>query len=133
MAVGDTKKPRVEPVLTGISTTVPMPERKSKRGSVSLYRFDDLTAVGASFGVKNKTAAQLSTIVSNANRKAVQPKKNAKGNTIFKTEELKGADGSITLVPTKEPETEATKRFFVVDCDPKKDPDGASARVFREA
>lgn len=123
---------RIEPILTAVSTDVPMPVRASKRGSKSNYDFDTLTAVGASFGVLNKTAANLYSIVLNANKKAMQPKRDDKGAIVFKTSKLTGADGSVTDVPTNDPEMVATKRFFAVDVDPKKDPGKASVRVFRE-
>lgn len=128
--------PRVDPVLTTITAAVPMPSRTSKRGSASVYPFDALTAVGMSFGVKNKTAAQMSSIVSNANRKALIKKTDATGAVIFKTQELTAGDGTKTIVPTNEPEMIASKHFFAVDIDPKAkpaDPDGATVRVFRDA
>jgi hypothetical protein len=107
---------RVEPQLTAVAA-VKMPERINKRGSISLYPFDGLANVGQAFGVKNKTAAQLSSIVSNANRKALTAKKDADGNTIFKTKEITAADGSKSVVPTTEPEMVATKHFFAHDVD----------------
>lgn len=124
---------RVAPELTAISTAVPMPEpTTSRRGSKSPYPFDALTAVGMSFGIKNKTAKNMGSIISNQNRKAMVEKKDAEGNTVFKTNEMKDAEGNVTHVPTSEPEMVATKHFFAVDCDPKNDPDGASVRVFRD-
>ena len=109
--------PRVEPVLTG-AFKIDMPERQSKRGSESKYPFDTLTEIGQAFGVKNKTASQLSSIVSNANRKALVEVKDAAGNTLYETKELTGADGTKTVVPdTSKPKTEATKHFFAHDVD----------------
>lgn len=133
-AGGAGSKPRVEPVLTAVTTAVPMPTRESKRGSKSSYPFDSLTAVGASFGVKNKTAKQMASIVSNANRKAPQePKRDAAGNIVYKTAEMKDANGTVIgRAPTQEPETVATRHYFAVDVDAKDDPDGASVRVFRD-
>ena len=121
---------RIVPDITAISTAVEMPERANNRGSKSLYPFNDLP-VGGSFGVTNKTAAGMASIVSNQNRKHVAEVKDAEGNAVFKTQELKGADGAVTVVPTNEVETERTKHFFAQDCDPAKDPDGATVRVFR--
>lgn len=132
-ATTTTAATRVAPELTAISTAVPMPEpTTSRRGSKSPYPFDALTAVGMSFGIKNKTAKNMGSIISNQNRKAMVEKKDADGNTVFKTNEMKDAEGNVTRVPTTEPEMVATKHFFAVDCDPKNDPDGASVRVFRD-
>ncbi len=114
---GNTAK-RVEPVLTGIAA-IPLPERASKRGSISLYPFDTLANVGEAFGVTNKTAAQLSSIVSNANRKAMVPETDAAGNAVYNTKELVGADGSKTTVPdSNNPKMKAGKHFFAFDVTP---------------
>lgn len=126
-----TETTRVAPLITTISKEIPMPEKKG-RGSKSLYPFDDLE-VGASFGVKNKTASGMASIVSNQNRLNRVVKKDENGNTVFKTKELKGADGTKTHVPTDKPEMIGTKRFVCSDVDPKTDPDGATVRVWRQS
>jgi hypothetical protein len=94
--------PRVDPILSGVlaAGTIEMPQRVSNRGSKSAYPFSDLTAVGMSFGVINKTPEQLATIISNQNRKPkigadgkpVQ-KKDAAGNPMFVMVDMMGADG----------------------------------------
>lgn len=119
------------PVISAVRTDVAMPVKTSNRGSKSLYDFDALTAAGMSIGVTNKTAKQLSSIISNANRKAMVQKKDANGALVFKTTELKDAAGNVTIMPTTEPEMVKTKEFFAVDTDPKTDPDKATARIFR--
>lgn len=125
---------RVAPVLTAVSTTVPMPERNSNRGSKTSYPFSALTAAGMSFGVKNKTAANLASIVSNQNRKPGPIKRDASGNVIFKTKPMTDASGAVIgNTPTTEPEHMDGPKYFAVDCEPKTDPDGASARVFRQS
>ena len=112
-----TTKPRVEPVVTAIATPV-MPERSNKRGSVSLYPFDSLTAVGQAFGVKNKTAANLASIVSNANRKAMVQETDASGAKVFDTKEIADEAGNKTTVPdTSKPKMVASKHFFAHDVD----------------
>lgn len=129
------KKDRTLPELTSIRTDIALPVgATSARGSKSLYPFDTLT-VNGSFGVKNKTAKQLSTIVSNQNRKASNnvAKKDAEGNVIYKTKRVTGADNTEIEVPTNEPETVRVKEFRAYDVNPKEDPDGASVRVFRIA
>jgi hypothetical protein len=125
---------RVAPVLTGINSSLSMPERINKRGSATSYPFADL-AVGQSFGVKNKNAKQISSIVSNQNRKPGAPKVDASGAPVYKMVEVKDANGVVTgHIPSKDRETdeENKKHFFAVDCDPKKDPEGASVRVWRD-
>lgn len=136
--------PRVEPQLTAVAS-ITMPTRSSKRGSVSIYPFANLTTVGQAFGVKNKTAAQLSSIVSNANRKALVPVTDENG-PVYDTKEISGADGTKTVVPdTSKPKMTASKHFFAFDVTAeykkanaeafKKDGpfEGATALVFRDA
>lgn len=135
-----TNAKRIDPVLTVIASPkeVPMPARVSTRGSKTNYPFDQLTAIGMSFGVTNKTAKQLASIVSNQNRKLGKivnnpdgtPKvkevihRDPQGNEIGRSPEMK--DGKPVY------ETEPSKKFYAVDTDPKKDPHKATARVFRE-
>jgi hypothetical protein len=111
---GAAKVERVDPELAGTGKLA-LPERKSKRGSESKYPFASLTEIGMAFGVKNKTAAQLSSIVSNANRKALIAKTDANGGTVYKTKEVTDAAGNKTVVPTTEPEMIATAHFFAFD------------------
>ena len=110
-----TTTPRVDPILTAVSAAIKMPERNMARGSKSLYPFDDLTAVGMSFGVKNRTAKQLSSVISNANRKAKVNKTDESGAVVYKTKQLTGPDGSVSQVPTTEAEKVAGKHFYAVD------------------
>lgn len=130
---------RVAPIIAPVSSAVAMPERSSlNKGSKSLYPFASLVAVGQSFGVKNKTAKQLASIVSNANKNAADhatkhpvQKKDANGQPIPKTTPVTDPSGIVTQVPTGEFENEDAREYFVVDTDPKTDPDGATSRVFR--
>jgi len=124
-------KTRIAPELTEISSAVEMPKKTSNRGSKSLYPFGKLE-VGQSFGVTNKTAAGMASIISNQNRKNREEKVDENGNAVFETKELKGQDGAITTVPTDKPVITVNKHFFASDCDPKSDPDNASVRVFRD-
>lgn len=129
------KANRIDPVITVTTKAVAMPVKSSKRGSTSVYPFDQLTEVGMSFGVKNKTAAQLSSIVSNANKRALKQATDEAGKPVFKTKDATAADGSVVQVPTTEPVMIATAHFFAVDIDKSAkpaDPDGANARVFRD-
>lgn len=128
-------KPRVEPEITAVAApgAIPMPERKNNRGSKTNYPFDQLTAKGMSFGVKNKTAKGLASIVSNQNKKNKVQATDENGNKIFEMKELKADDGTVTKVPdTDNPKMVVEKHFFAVDVDPKTDPDKASVRVFRD-
>jgi hypothetical protein len=125
---------RVAPQFAAIGTAVPLPAKKTNRGSVSIYPFGDLTAVGMSIPVLNKTAKQLASIVSNANRKAKVKKTDAAGNVVYKTKELVDpATNAKTTVATNEPEMVQSAHYIVADCDPKTDPDKATARIFRDA
>lgn len=110
---------RVDPAITGVfALAVPEGKTNSNRGSKSPYPFDTIEA-GQAFGVKNKTAKQLSSIVSNQNRKDSnhRPVKDAAGNIVYKMNEMTAPDGTVTKVPTKEPETEQIKAFQAFDVD----------------
>lgn len=123
---------RIAPQITEIRSDVPMPEpTKGNRGSKSQYDFDKLE-VGQSFGIKNKTAREMSSIVSNANRKNQADKRDAAGNVVFKTKTVTDQAGNKVVVPTLDPEKVALKVFFAADTNPKTDPDGASVRIFRK-
>lgn len=117
--------PRVAPVLTAISAAVAIPDRPARNGR-TVYPFDMLSK-GQSFGVANKTAKQLASIVSAANKRNRRPKRDTANNIIFK---MKKNDAGV-LVTTNEPETVFDKYFIVLDVDPKSDPDKATARVWR--
>lgn len=113
---------RVAPVIIGVSSAVPMPTRATSRGSKSAYDFSALTAVGMSIAVGNKTAAQLSSVISNANKKAV------KEGPQPTTTDMKDANGNVVGTVPGEP---VVPHYFAVDTDPATDPDKATARIFR--
>lgn len=118
--------------IVGISAAVPLPARTSNRGSKSKFDFDKLE-VGHSIGIIGRTAASLASTISGANRKYMEPKKDSNGAVVYKTQELVGADGTKTVVPTSEPETVATRHFFAFDIEnPEADPDKATVRIFRD-
>lgn len=130
----DAKRGYESAQLTGISADVPMPANagKTNRGGRSLYPFDDLE-VGQSFGVRNKTQKQLASTVSGATKRHRVEVKDAAGNVVFKTTDVKQADGTIVKQPTLDPQTQPGRIFVSADVDPKTDPDGASVRVWRTA
>lgn len=122
---------RVAPVISEIDSDVPLPAQKS-RGNSS-YPFDSLAAPGQSFHVANKTAKQLSSIVSAANRKRAVEKRDVNGAIVMKTVKIKDADGkTIGTQPGDKPEMVNTVVFEAVDvgADDKR---GKGARVFRRA
>lgn len=99
------------PVITAVSTAIPIPERSNRRGSKSAYDFSVLTAVGTSFGVKNKTIKQVNPIVHRENKR----------------------NCTETADPTQPGKTIKTykARYEAFEVDPKTDPDNAKVRVFR--
>lgn len=127
--VAQLRKERVAPEITTVSVAVKAPERKT-RGNKVAYPFDALP-IGGSFGIKNKTAKQIASVVSGANKKALVPKRDANG-VVFKVNEVKGVDGEVTRTLSNEPVMVRTKKFFALDVDAKTDPDGATVRVWRE-
>jgi hypothetical protein len=134
-------KPRVEPLLTEAFAGVEMPVKPNKRGSASIFPFETLTAVGMAFGIKNRNAKSLSSIISNANRKAMVNKTDDAGNVVYKTTEMKDANGTVVgRSPTTEPEKVDGVKYeaFDVDADLKKKIkgtplEGSTVLVFRKA
>ena len=117
----DATKARIAPILVGeIRTDVPIPETTTKRGSKSSYPFDSLTAIGASFAVANKSAKELSAIVSAVNRKNMVVKTDPATNMPIKR--------TINGVVSDKNEMTPTKTFKAFDVT---DEPGVSARVFR--
>lgn len=119
--------------LTGVRADIPMPANLGARGrgQRSQYPFDALEVFG-SFGVKNKTAKQMASTVSAANRRFMTDAIDEAGNKIFKTQTLKQADGSEITVPTMEVEQVPGRVFICGDVDPATDPNGASVRIWRK-
>jgi hypothetical protein len=129
------RQPAPTVIMSTAAITMPTAEERAKTrgrgGNKTFYNFGAL-AVGSSIVVIGRTAKQLSSTVSSANKidakhfvtddkgKTVMvAKTNAAGNVI------KGADNKPVMV-------EKLKKFFVVDCDPNTDPEGATARIWRE-
>lgn len=138
-AAGNSK--RVAPEITAVVGGITMPTAPKRAGSNSPYPFDGLE-IGQAFGVKNKTAKGLASIVSNQNRKHKVEKKDANGNPVFKTTEMKASDGTVTRIPTSEKEMVDGKTFFAVDVVSGSDVEkqikgtaleGSSVLVFRKA
>jgi hypothetical protein len=123
---------RVPPQLTAATAAVVMPVVSLNKTTKSIYPFDALTEIGMSFGVIGKSAKQLASVVSNQNKLRRVPKTDENGQIVYTTREMKGPDGTVTKVPTTEPELVPGKVYFAHDCDPKADPDGASVRIFRQ-
>ena len=119
--------------LTAITADIAIPANagKSNRGGRSLYPFDSLE-VGQSFGVSNKNAKQLASLVSAANKRHQVDKIGEDGKPVYKTQDVKQADGSISKVPTLETVKVAGRVFVHADVDPKTDPQHASVRVWRQ-
>jgi hypothetical protein len=95
------KKPadRTPPVLTDITDAIPVPANAKKRGQQSVYGLEKLE-VGQSVGVIGKTAKQLQPTVALTNRRFMVDKKDDAGNTMFKIQEVKDANGIVTKIPS---------------------------------
>lgn len=128
---------RIAPVLTAVTDAVPLPQSKRTTGlknrSAYADQFEALTTVGQSFGVQNKTKKQLQGVVAKFNRGGYRPKVDAAGQPVFKMQDMtNGATGETVKIATSEQETEQFMHFVVHNVDPATDPDGASARVWRD-
>lgn len=118
---------KTEIAVIGVNTSLAMPsvaERTSGRGNKTKY---DLSAlkVGQSLGIIGTTKKNISTTISTA-KKRDWPVLDAKGNPVM--EPVKNDAGEIT---GSQPKTEK-RVFFATDCDPKTDPEKATARIWRE-
>lgn len=109
--------PRVAPVVSQ-AIKIDLPVRERRRGSNSMYSFDLLTEAGMAFGVKGKKAKNLSSVISNANRKYTHQERDASGNPVFEMKPMTGADGSTIMVPdTEKPKMIVERKFRAVDVD----------------
>lgn len=136
---GGGKKPRgPEAIITAIAAPgdFAMPAPKARRnGSASKYPFDKLE-IGGSFGITNKTAANMTSVLSAQNRKPGPLLTNEDGTpkigTVMKPMK-DAANKKIGEQPVQEQLTAPGKRFEAVDVDPKKDKDKATVRIFRRS
>jgi len=118
---------KVKPVIFENTTKVPVPEfPKSGRGGKSTYPFDTLK-VGGSFGIKNRTANQMASTISSANKRNRKPEMK-EGKPVYT--EVKDKTGKVV---SKTANTVPGAVFKAMDVDPVKDPDGATCRVWRLA
>lgn len=110
--------PRVAPVTSGaIKIDLPIVDRRS--GNRSLYPFDSLTEAGMVFGVKDKPAKNLSSVINNANKKYQVQERDVNGMALFETKTVPQADGTTLAVPdTDKPKMVFTRRFRAVDVTP---------------
>lgn len=97
---------------------IDLPLKESKRGNPTKYPFDTLTEVGMCLGVTGKTAKNLSSVISAANRRAVVQVKDANGQPMFHNKSVTLPDGSTQTVPdTEKPVVNVTAKYRAVDVD----------------
>lgn len=121
-----------EGTVIGISSAVTLPTRPNKRGQKNKYPFADL-AIGQSIAIKGMKAENLASTIATNNRKEEFKvfKKNDAGELVRGIKEIKDATGNVSHVPG-DPIVLSQRVFFAVDCDPKKDPENADVRIFRD-
>lgn len=106
---------RVEPIITSV-IAIELPER-TKRGSGPKYPFESLT-VGTAFGLKNKVAKDMASVISAANRRYTTNATDENGNIQYHTKELTTAEGVKMNVPDNtKPKKVPTRHFFALDVD----------------
>lgn len=110
--------PRATPVTSeAVMIQIALPERK--RGNASTYPFDSLVEAGMVFGVKGKPAKNLSSVISNVNKKYVKPVTDADGNVQYDTKPMNGPDGSVMNVPDlTKPKVAVERKFRAIDVTP---------------
>lgn len=127
--------PAVVKIFT-VTSEVKMPDTSTLRPGVeSKYGFEAML-VGQSVGVAGRTAKELASTVSGANRRyRVEKRNEITGELVTRTVAVPVLDdqGATIRVDSKlVPEMISTKHFIVLDRDPKSDPDGATARIWRD-
>lgn len=110
--------PRTAPITSAaVKIEITLPERK--RGNASTYPFDTLVEPGMVFGVKGKPAKNLSSVISNVNKRFVKTITDEHGNPTFETKPMHGPDGSVMQVPdTSKPKTHIERKFRAIDVTP---------------
>ncbi len=124
---------RVSPEFTEVRTDIAIPT--NARASKSDYaKLLENLPVNGSIGIKNKTKKQISSQISKVNNSKdnLVQKTDANGVAITKNgDPIKDAAGNV-IGHQQVPEMVQVKEFRAFDiADPKKDPDGASVRIFR--
>jgi len=110
--------PRTAPVTSAaVKIEITLPERK--RGNASTYPFESLTEAGMVFGVKGKPAKNLSSVISNINKKFIKTIVDEHGHPTFETKPMHGPDGSVMQVPdTEKPKVHIERKFRAIDVTP---------------
>lgn len=119
--------------VLGINTTLTMPSRDARRtgGFKSKYGFENME-VGTSIGVVGRSAKTLASTISGANRRFRVEKRDEKGAIVYEQIPLKDATGNVTSYTQGPALFEQQRHFFAIDTDPKTDPEGATARIWRD-
>lgn len=124
---------RIAPVFTEVRTDVAMPTNARATKSDYAKLLENLP-VNGSIGIKNKTKKQISSQISKVNnaKDNLAQKTDAAGVVITKNgDPIKDAAGNV-IGYQQIAEMIQLKEFKAFDIeDPKKDPDGASVRIFR--
>ena len=124
---------RVSPEFTEIRTDIPLPTNGRATKSDYAKLLENLP-VNGSIGIKNKTKKQISSQISKVNnaKDNLAPKTDASGAAITKNgDPIKDAAGNV-IGYQQVPEMVQIKEFKAFEVtDPKKDPDGATVRIFR--
>ena len=110
-----TKVEKTAPKLTTVFKLDVPAALSARRGSKSLYPFDQLSEVGSAFGVFGKTKAEMASVVSAANRRNRTEKKDGNGQPVRKQEPVRDGSGNITGYQPGEIEMEQTVHFVVYD------------------
>jgi hypothetical protein len=125
-AMANSNKPAPTVILSTAAITMPTAAERAKTrkpgGNKTLYDVASL-AVGKSLAIIGRTAKELSTTISSANR----------NDKLTDQVPKKDEAGKVMIGDDKKPIMETRQRkFFAVDCDPATDPDKATARIWRE-
>lgn len=125
-------KPKREPIkMTDIVSNIPIPENvKGARGSKSQYKFADLTEVGMSFGVIGRTAHQMSSVISNQNKK-LSTTQDTNPDGSLKYDILRDGNGAPVGPDTNKPIFKKGPQYVCADVSNEKG--GVTARVWRTA
>lgn len=93
---------RTKPTITSV-VNITLPERKTARGSATVYPFNSLTEIGQMFGITDRDKKSVQSVVSNQNRK-------------YKTQ-AKNEDGTVILNDQGKPRMTYTTHYEVIEVD----------------
>lgn len=125
---------RVEPVFGEVRTDIAIPAAARRGVKSELIKKLEALPLNGSVGIANKTKTQVSSTVSKLNNsnENMRQVKDANGAVVMEGQTpINDAAGNPVGMTPGTPKMERIKEWQAHECDPKKDPDKATVRIFR--